>query len=174
MFTVKTDIRKTAPGTYVNDLLREGSWGAVEFRFDQYRACIALEAPVRDNNFDVPARVVFQKVEKDEEDDKYADRADKTRLGRILAMEINGASDNRVYFGLKEMGRDPLNDRNTVLGFNFMEFEVDFLNPDNGKKDQLVIVAVKVNDMVRDVGSPFILAQRVHFPDPELYDWFEY
>jgi len=155
----------------MNDILKQGARGAVELRFDEYRAYLGWDAPLRESDFDAPARIVHQQAEEDnEKDEDGVDTADLSRLERILAMGINAAGDNRMYFGMKEMDRDPQNEMNTCLGFRFVELELDCVDPDYGTKDCLVIVAVKLDDAVRDVGSPFILAQRVHFPDPSLYD----
>jgi hypothetical protein len=142
-------------------------------KFDQYRACIGLDAPVRDNYYEVPVRVVHQEPGKHYEDDEdHEDRESTSKLERILARGIDTEGDTQVFFGLKELeSRDPQGDRNTCLGFRFLELEVDYVDPDSGTVDRLVIVAVKLSDEVRDVGSAFILAQRVHYPGPEMYDW---
>jgi hypothetical protein len=164
--TVKTHVRQTEPGTPMNAAFREGCWAGVEVVFNKESMCLGLDNSVQVPN-GVPARLIQPPTP-----NGNSSRGDPTRLDKVLELGVNGSGVNNVYFGMKKTQEDfdCVKEKAVVLGFEFLELELDCVDPDYGWQDLQIIIAVKLSNEVKDVGSPFLLMQQIQLPrDCTLY-----
>jgi len=145
--TVKTRVHKTKPGTPMNAAFKEGCWAGIEVVFNN-KESIYLGL---DTSFPIPNGVSARLIQPPTPNGNSS--TDTSRLGKVLGMGVNGIGANSVFFGVKKMqeGFDCVKNKAIVLGFEFLELELDCVVPTYGWQDLQVIIAVKLSNEAKDV-----------------------
>lgn len=147
-------------------------WAGVEIVFNGETMCVGLELPHVSHHIvdGAPAALIQPPTPNGDR----CESESKTRLDKVLEMGINGSGDNSVSFGMKHMLQytdyDDYGQAKTVhLGFEFLQLELDCVDPVYGSQDNQVITAVKLSNDAPDVGSQFLLMQQIQLPSNRAY-----